>query len=351
MATRGARPAEGAPRGTERHVPVLLPQMLQALAPKDGCSYIDGTFGAGGYTQAILAAAPGARVLGIDRDPVALAAGREMVERHQGQLKLIEGRFGDLDEIAAAAGFAAVDGVVLDVGVSSMQLDDSERGFSFQGDGPLDMRMSRSGHSAADVVNTAEEAHIADILFHLGEERSARAIARAILARRQQQPFARTSELAQLAARVLGREKIAGRHAATRTFQALRIYVNDELGELARGLSAAERVLAPGGRLVVVAFHSLEDRLVKRFLKERAAPEEQGSRHLPPQTGGRPAPSFRFLNHRPVSPTDKEIGANPRARSAKLRAAVRTDAPAWDVDTGDLSFPRLGPNLGPHLGA
>ena len=328
MATRGARPAEGVPRGTERHVPVLLPQMLQALAPKDGERFIDGTFGAGGYSEAILT-----------------------VERHQGRLHLIEGRFGELDTLATAAGFAPADGVVLDIGVSSMQLENPERGFSFQGDGPLDMRMSASGPTAADVVNGAEEGHLADILYYLGEERSARGIGRALVARRQQQPFTRTSELAQLAARVLGREKIAGRHAATRTFQALRIYVNDELGELASGLSAAERVLAPGGRLVVVAFHSLEDRLVKRFLKDRAAPEEQGSRHLPPQTGARPAPSFRFLNHRPVSPTDKEIAANPRARSAKLRAAVRTDAPAWGEDTGDPSFPRLGPHLGRHSGA
>jgi 16S rRNA (cytosine1402-N4)-methyltransferase len=346
MATRGTEPAGGAPRGTARHVPVLLPQMLQALAPKDGCSYIDGTFGAGGYAQAILAAAPSARVLGIDRDPATLAAGREMTRQHQGRLTLIEGRFGDLDHLAAAAGFAPADGVVLDIGVSSMQLDDPARGFSFQGDGPLDMRMSASGPTASDVINRAEETHLADILFHLGEERSARGIARAIVAQRQQQLFTRTSELARLAARVLGREKIAGRHAATRTFQALRIYVNDELGELARGLSAAERVLAPGGRLVVITFHSLEDRLVKRFLKERAVPQERGSRHLPPQSDARPAPSFRFLNHRPVSPTDKEIAVNPRARSAKLRAAVRTDAPAWDQDAGDPTFPRLDPHLG-----
>jgi 16S rRNA (cytosine1402-N4)-methyltransferase len=346
MATRGTEPAGGAPRGTARHVPVLLSQMLQALAPEDGRSYIDATFGAGGYSEAILTAAPGARVLGIDRDPTALVAGRAIADRHQGRLRLVEGRFGELDRLAQAAAFAPADGVVLDIGVSSMQLDDPTRGFSFQGDGPLDMRMSRTGPSAADVLNTAEEAHLADILFHLGEERSARGIARAIIARRQQQLFTRTSELAQLAVRVLGREKIAGRHAATRTFQALRIYVNDELGELVRGLSAAERVLAPGGRLVVVTFHSLEDRLVKRFLKERAAPEERGSRHLPPQVDVRPAPSFQFLNHRPVSPTDKEVAANPRARSAKLRAAVRTEAPAWDQDAGDLDFPRLGPHPG-----
>jgi 16S rRNA (cytosine1402-N4)-methyltransferase len=234
--------------------------------------------------------------------------------------------------------------VVLDIGVSSMQLDDPARGFSFQADGPLDMRMSatgpNAGPSAADVVNKTEEAQLADILFHLGEERSSRAIARAIVAHRRQQPFARTAELAGLVARVLGREKIGGRHAATRTFQALRIHVNDELGELAKALSAAERVLAPGGRLLVVTFHSLEDRLVKQFLKHRTEPEPHGSRHLPPQASARPPPSFRFVNHRPLSPTDKEIAANPRARSAKLRWAARTDAPAWDA--GDLAIPRLG---------
>jgi 16S rRNA (cytosine1402-N4)-methyltransferase len=324
-----------------RHVPVLLPQVLQALAPTGREAYIDGTFGAGGYSEAILAAAPGARVLGIDRDPAALAAGRAIVDRNQGRLHLIEGCFGVLDRLARDAGFAPADGIVLDIGVSSMQLDDPARGFSFQGDGPLDMRMAASGPTAADVINTAEEAQLADILFHLGEERSARGIARAIVARRQQQPFTRTSELAQLAARVLGREKIAGRHAATRTFQALRIYVNDELGELARGLAAAERVLAPGGRLVVVTFHSLEDGLLKRFLRERAMPEPRGSRHLPPGPATLRPPSFRFDSPRPISPTQAEIDANPRARSAKLRMAIRTEAPAWPDDSGDLAFPRL----------
>jgi 16S rRNA (cytosine1402-N4)-methyltransferase len=343
MANRGARSAEGAPRGTERHVPVLLAQMLNAIAARDGKSYIDGTFGAGGYSEAILTAAPGSRVLGIDRDPAALASGRWLAEQYPGRLQLSEGRFGDLDRLAAAAGFAPADGVVLDVGVSSMQLDDPERGFSFQGDGPLDMRMSLRGPTAADVVNTADEARLAHILFHLGEEKSARAIARAIATRRRQRSFARTSELAQLVARVLGREKIAGRHAATRTFQALRIYVNDELFELARGLCAAERVLAPGGRLVVVTFHSLEDRLVKRYFRERAAPQPHASRHLPPQAEPRPRPSFQFLNHRPVSPTDTEVAANPRARSARLRAVVRTDIKAWEAECGGLSFPRLGP--------
>jgi len=346
MATRGTGPAEDAPRGTVRHVPVLLPQVLQALAPAAGGSYIDATFGAGGYSQAILAAAPGARLLGIDRDPEAIAAGAALVQQHHGRLTLVEGRFGELDRIAGEAGFARADGVVLDIGVSSMQLDDPARGFSFQADGPLDMRMSatgpNAGPSAADVVNKTEEAQLADILFHLGEERSSRAIARAIVAHRRQQPFARTLELAGLVARVLGREKIGGRHAATRTFQALRIHVNDELGELAGALSAAERVLAPGGRLLVVTFHSLEDRLVKQFLKQRTEPEPHGSRHLPPLASGRPPPSFRFVNQRPLSPTDKEIAANSRARSAKLRWAVRTDAPAWDADAGDLAVPRLG---------
>jgi len=351
MAIRGARSAEGAPRGTERHVPVLLAQMLHAIAARDGQSYIDATFGAGGYSEAILTAAPGSRVLAIDRDPTALASGRWLAEQYPGRLQLSEGRFGDLDRLAATAGFAPADGVVLDVGVSSMQLDDPERGFSFQGDGPLDMRMSLRGPTAADVVNTADEARLADILFHLGEEKSARTIARAIVTRRHQRPIARTSELAQLVARVLGREKIAGRHAATRTFQALRIYVNDELFELAGALGAAERVLAPGGRLVVITFHSLEDRLVKHFFRERAAPHPHASRHLPPQVEPRPRPSFQFLNHRPVSPTDTEVAANPRARSARLRAAVRTDAEAWVVDSGARWLPRLGPRSGPGLGS
>ena len=260
MAQGGARLAEGAPRGTERHVPVLRTQMLHALRARDGKSYIDATFGAGGYSEAILATAPGSRVLGIDRDPAALAAGRALAEQYLGRLRLSEGRFGELDRLATAAGFAPADGVVLDIGVSSMQLDDPERGFSFQSDGPLDMRMSASGPTAADVLNTADEARLADILFHLGEERSARALARAIVARRQQQPIVRTSELAELAARVLGRARIAGRHAATRTFQALRIYVNDELAELARALCAAERAylarperLEPLARLIGLA--------------------------------------------------------------------------------------------------
>jgi 16S rRNA (cytosine1402-N4)-methyltransferase len=345
MARRGTRSAEGAPRGTLAHIPVLLPEVLSALSPRAGESCIDATFGAGGYSEAMLAAAPGMRVLGIDRDPAAVAAGRAMAERYPGRLTLVEGRFSGLDRIAAEAGFAPADGVVLDVGVSSMQLDDPERGFSFQNDGPLDMRMSganaEAGPSAADVLGEADEARLADIFFHLGEERGARAIARAIVAQRRRQPIARTLELAGLVARVLGRERIAGRHAATRVFQALRIYVNDELGELERALSAAERVLKPDGRLVVVTFHSLEDRLVKRFLKRRTEAPAAGSRHLPPQAGPRSSPSFRFVNHRPLSPTEEEVAANPRARSAKLRWAVRTPAPAFEPEASDPALPRL----------
>jgi 16S rRNA (cytosine1402-N4)-methyltransferase len=320
---------------------VLLPQVLTVLAPKGCETCIDGTFGAGGYTQAILDAAPDARVLAIDRDPSAIAAGRVLAEAQHGRLALVEGRFSELDRLAEAVGFAPADGVVLDIGISSMQIDDPERGFSFQSDGPLDMRMSASGPTAADVVNTAEDSLLADILFHLGDERRSRAMARAIVRRRAEAPFERTSELAELASRVLGREKVAGRHAATRTFQALRIYVNDELGELARGLAAAERVLAPGGRLCVVTFHSLEDGLVKRFLKERAMAEPRGSRHLPPDAAPVRPPSFRLDNPRPIGPTQQEVDSNPRARSAKLRVAIRTEAPAWPDDSANLGIPRL----------
>jgi 16S rRNA (cytosine1402-N4)-methyltransferase len=308
---------------------VLLSEVLAALAPQPKRRFIDATFGAGGYTEALLDAAPGVQVLAIDRDPAAVAAGRFLVERHGGRLTVVEGRFGGLDRLAEDAGFAPVDGVVLDVGVSSMQLDDPERGFSFQADGPLDMRMSGSGPTAADIVNAADEAEIADILFQLGEERRSRAIARAIVARRQERPFARTRELAELVERVLGRGKVGGRHPATRTFQALRIHVNDELGELAQGLRAAERILGPQGRLAVVTFHSLEDALVKRFLQLRTGKREGGSRHLPPGAPPERDPSFRFVNAKPVNPSEAELAANPRARSARLRWAVRTDAPPW----------------------
>jgi 16S rRNA (cytosine1402-N4)-methyltransferase len=324
---------------------VLLPEVLAALAPRAGERFIDGTFGAGGYAAALIDAAPDVRVLAIDRDPTAIAAGRGLADASGGRLTLVEGRFGELDRLAEAAGFAPADGVVLDIGVSSMQLDDPGRGFSFQADGPLDMRMSGDGPTAADVVNAADEAAIADILFHLGEERRSRAIARAIVARRRAQPFSRTAELAEVVERVLGRGKVGGRHPATRTFQALRIYVNDELGELTQGLAAAERVLRPQGRLAVVTFHSLEDAIVKRFLRLRSGRQAQGSRHLPPAShklGAPPErqPSFRFVNPRPIDPSETETAANPRARSARLRWTVRTDAPAWPAEAVP-AVPRL----------
>jgi 16S rRNA (cytosine1402-N4)-methyltransferase len=342
MTARSGPPsAKGDRRGTQRHIPVLLPEVLDALAPLGAGTFIDGTFGAGGYTSAILYAAPTARVLAIDRDPTAVAAGQGLVGETGGRLTLVEGTFGELERIAADAGFAPADGVVLDIGVSSMQLDDPERGFSFQGDGPLDMRMGNDGPTAADIVNREDDSNLADIFFHLGDERRSRAVARAIVARRSEKPFARTSELAELAERVLGRPKIAGRHAATRIFQALRIYVNDELGQLVDGLAAAERVLKPGGRLAVVTFHSLEDGIVKRFLRRRADAERQGSRHLPPGESPKFAPSFRIATQRPITAQEEELAANPRARSAKLRIATRTQAQPWPAEDTDPAIPRL----------
>jgi 16S rRNA (cytosine1402-N4)-methyltransferase len=341
MTARSGEPsAKGDRRGMLRHIPVLLPDVLSALAPLAGGTFIDGTFGAGGYTSAILHAAPTSRVLAIDRDPTAVAAGQSLVGEARGRLTLIQGTFGELDSIATEAGLAPADGVVLDIGVSSMQLENPERGFSFQGDGPLDMRMGGDGPTAADIVNAADAADLADIFFHLGEERRSRAVARAIVARRGEKPFARTSELAELAEKVLGRPKVAGRHAATRIFQALRIYVNDELGQLMHGLTAAERVLKPGGRLAVVTFHSLEDGIVKRFLRRRAEAERQGSRHLPPGASPKFAPSFRITHQRPLTAGEDELAANPRARSAKLRMATRTETPPWPADA-EPEIPRL----------
>jgi 16S rRNA (cytosine1402-N4)-methyltransferase len=340
MARSGNPSAVGGRRGMRRHIPVLPCEVLAALAPQTGERFIDGTFGAGGHAAALLDAAPGVRVLGLDRDPAAIADGRALVQASAGRLALVESRFAELDRIAEGAGFAPADGVLLDIGVSSMQLDAPERGFSFQDDGPVDMRMSGSGPTAADVVNTAAEADLAGILFHLGEERRSRAIARAIVTHRRERPLSRTSELVAVVERVLGRGKAGGRHPATRTFQALRIYVNDELGELVQGLAAAERVLKPGGRLAVITFHSLEDGIVKRFLGDRAGKEKQGSRHLPPGAPSKRAASFRFVNRGTVTPTEEELAANPRARSAKLRAAIRTDAPAWPANAAP-AVPRL----------
>ena len=305
---------------SEGHAPVLLQEMLEALAPRNGAHYIDGTFGGGGYSRAILESAD-CRVLGIDRDPDAIARGAELVTRYAGRLTLVEGRFSQMDALLESAGETGSDGVVLDLGVSSFQLDQAERGVSFRADGPLDMRMGRDGASAADLVNAADEDMLIDIIGTLGEERFARRVARAIIAAR---PISRTSELAQAVARALGpaamRQPI---HPATRTFQGIRLYVNDELGELETGLTAAERVLRPQGRLAVVAFHSLEDRIVKRFLAERSSAAPQGSRHAPERRDHR-AQTFRLLGSRPRMPSAAEIARNPRSRSARLRVAERT---------------------------
>lgn len=306
-----------------RHVSVLGREAVAMLSPRDGGVYVDATFGAGGYSRAILDQAD-CRVIGIDRDRTAIAGGFDLVERSGGRLTLVEDRFSNLSEICAAQGVSRVDGVVMDVGVSSMQIDDAGRGFSFRLDGPLDMRMGHDGLTAADVIARASEAQLADIIYLFGEERHSRAVARAIVAARRDTPITTTRALADIVARVV-RSKPGDIHPATRTFQGLRIFVNDELGELQRALDAAEHVLAPGGRLAVVSFHSLEDRIVKAFLTERGK-RGGGSRHLPEVEQS--APSFNILTKRPIVPGDAEVDANPRARSAKLRAAERTDAPA-----------------------
>ena len=326
--------------GPARHIPVMLTEVLQALSPEAGDIVVDGTFGAGGYTKAILEAAD-CKVIAIDRDPESIAAGHALAGQYPERLALVLGRYGDMQEIAEAEGVTAVDGVALDLGVSSMQLDQPARGFAFSQPGPLDMRMSKEGRPASEIVNELSERDLAEILAVFGEERRARAIARAIVARRAEQPILTTSELAEIVARVLGRKRDETKHPATRTFQALRLYVNSELDELAKGLGAAERLLKAGGRLVVVTFHSLEDRIAKRFLASRSAPKPKGSRHFPEQKGEVLLPSFQLLNRRPVSPSKDEIRLNPRARSAKLRAALRTDAPAHGLDLGALGLPRI----------
>lgn len=310
------------------HIPVLLAEVLAALKPADGETYIDGTFGAGGYSRAILEAAD-CRVIAIERDPDAFAAGQALVARFGGRLTLVRTTFGNMTNAAREAGCDAVDGVVLDLGVSSMQLDEPARGFSFLRDGPLDMRMSQEGPTAADVVNTADEGELAYILYTFGEERRSRAIARAIVKARAEAPITTTRALAEIVERVLGRPRGDQKHPATRTFQALRIHVNDELGELALGLANAENLLKPGGRLVVVTFHSLEDRLVKQFLQQRSGKTAGISRHLPERAQPPREPSFRIVNTQGLTPNKKETDANPRARSARLRAGIRTEAPAW----------------------
>ncbi len=302
---------------TPRHIPVLLDEVMAALAINPGSIYVDATFGAGGYARAALAAGAG-RVFGLDRDPAALAAN----DIADARLILIEGRFAAMDRLLGDRGIDAVDAVAMDVGVSSMQLDQPERGFSFQSDGPLDMRMGTEGATAADFINTATEAEIADVLFRLGDEPKARRIARALV---NDRPFTRTAQLAAVVRSVCGPSP-TGKDPATRTFQALRIHVNDELGELEAGLRAAERLLRAGGRLAVVSFHSLEDRIVKTFLRDRSGAAPAGSRHRPASAVA--APSFRATS-RGIRPSPQEIERNPRARSATLRAATRTTAPAW----------------------
>jgi 16S rRNA (cytosine1402-N4)-methyltransferase len=301
------------------HVPVLIDEVVAALAIQPGDTLVDGTFGAGGYTRALLAAGAG-RVVGFDRDPDAIAAGPALVE--DDRLTLVNERFSSMDDALAARGIGQVDGIALDIGVSSMQIDRAERGFSFQADGPLDMRMEKSGLTAADYLNSAEEADIARVLRDYGEEPRARAIARAIVAAR---PVERTAELAAIVRRAAGFRPGQKSDPATRTFQAIRIHLNAELDELEAGLEAAERALKPGGRLAVVTFHSLEDRIVKRFLRTRSGANPRGSRQRP-AIQHPDAPTFQRVA-KPVAPSEQELARNPRARSARLRSAIRTDAP------------------------
>ena len=310
------------------HIPVMLDHVVEHIAPQPGEIVLDGTFGGGGYTRAILAASE-CHVIGVDRDPDALQRATAIAADYQSRFTMLAGCFGDLDELSAEAGFQGLDAVVLDLGVSSFQLDEDERGFSFMRDGPLDMRMAQSGPSAADLVNQADERVLADIMFQLGEERQSRRIAHRIVEARKTEPFETTLQLAELIEKALGGRKGKRAHPATRAFQAFRMFVNDELGELARALEAAERALKPGGRLVIVTFHSLEDRMVKSFLAERSGKTEGQSRFMPEAANAGPAPSFE--NVRKISaPDTAEIEANVRARSSRLRSAIRTSAPAWD---------------------
>jgi len=314
---------------TGGHVPVMLDQVLEILRPRDGAIIVDGTFGDGGYTEAFLDAAD-CRVWAIDRDPDAIRRGRALQQRHPGRLTLVEGCFGDMEQLVEAAD---VDVVAFDLGVSSPQIDDPERGFSFQHDGPLDMRMAPTGPTAADSVNGAEESELADAIFRFGEERRARRVAHAIVEARRVGPITRTAQLADIVCSAVRRAR-DGIHPATRTFQALRIRVNDEMGELRRGLEAAETLLAPGGRLAVVAFHSLEDRAVKTFLRDRSGRTPRPSRHQPDTAIAMADATFKVLDGKALRPDDAEIRANPRARSARLRAAERTTAPPRPREAG-----------------
>lgn len=312
------------------HVPVLIDPLIRAVAPVRGI-WVDGTFGAGGYTRRLLDAGAD-RVIGIDRDPSVFDMAQAWVGEYGDRLVFAPGTFSDLDRLAGGP----VDGVVLDLGVSSMQLDQAERGFSFLRDGPLDMRMGADGPSAADLLNSADESQIADVLYHYGEERASRRIAKAIVAAR---PLDTTAQLAEVISSQLPRSKPGQSHPATRSFQAIRIWVNDEFGQLAEGLAAAERTLKPGGKLAVVSFHSLEDRVVKRFLQSRSATAGGGSRHAP--VSHVDAPTFTMPHRRAIGADDAELAINPRSRSAFLRVGIRTDAPARGLDEGVLALPRL----------
>jgi len=308
------------------HTPVMLAEMLDALAPRDGARYVDGTFGAGGYSRAILDAAD-CTVCAIDRDETAVARGHALEKARPDRFTILHGRFGDMVSLLQARGVERVDGIVLDLGVSSMQLDEAERGFSFRHDADLDMRMSQDGTTAADIVNSYEERALAALIKELGEERFARRVARAIVEARRETPITRTHQLADIVRRVVPRSK-DGIDPATRTFMALRLEVNDEMGELDRALQAAETLLVAGGRLVVISFHSLEDGRVKRFLQARSRTSQGVSRHQPLPEKPR-LPTFKLVHRRPLAPGEAEVRANPRARSAHLRAAERTENPAW----------------------
>jgi len=312
---------------TAAHNPVMLQEVIAALAPARHGVYIDGTFGRGGYSRALLEQGA-AQVYAIDRDPDAIKAGEGMVAEFKPRLSLLQGPFGAMDVLLAGAQVHSVDGIALDLGVSSPQFDEAERGFSFQHDGPLDMRMSKSGPTAADIVNDTEESALADIIYRYGEERLSRRVAHKIVEARAGLRITRTRQLADIVRSAVPRSA-DGIHPATRTFQALRMYVNDELGELNRGLAAAERLLKPQGRLAVVSFHSLEDRTVKEFLRRRSGAAPAVSRHVPANDDAVLPPSFRLLSRKPQTPTPAEAGGNPRARSAKLRVAERTEAPIF----------------------
>ena len=321
------------PLSVTPHVPVLLGPILAAIAPVSGV-WLDGTFGAGGYARGLLDA--GAEtVIGVDRDPSAFALAAPWAGTYGDRLRLVEGTFSNLDVLAGAL----LDGVVLDLGVSSMQLDQAARGFSFAKEGPLDMRMGADGPTAADLVNSASEEHIADILFHYGEERASRRIAHAIVAARAVDPITTTLRLAELVARCLPRPKPGQSHPATRSFQAIRIAVNAEFSELAAGLAAAERALKPGGLLAVVTFHSLEDRIVKRFFQVASGGEAQSNRYAPARVED--AARFDLINRRAIAPDDAELATNPRSRSAKLRIGRRTTVPARHMDPALLSVPQV----------